>query len=113
MIELLMMLSLRVVVGVAGTKGPILHPLIAVDLVVLMSMNVRGGGVAEGRQRGGDEKQSDERSSDHRASHERVTGRLKIMHAYKQRRRITSPRLDSERNFDRRRAACGVPTDVW
>lgn len=50
MIKLLMMFALHVVIGVARAESTVLRSLIAVDLVVLMRVDVRGGGVAQGWQ---------------------------------------------------------------
>lgn len=71
MIKLLVMLAFRVVIGVARAESTVLHPLIAVDLVMLMRVDVRGSGVAQSWQRygkSGDEEQRNVRSNGHRAS---------------------------------------------
>lgn len=68
MIKLLMVLALRIVIGIAGAESTVLRPLIAVDFVVLMRVDVCGGGVAQGWQRYGkrdDEEQKSEWSADH------------------------------------------------
>lgn len=63
MIKFLMMFSLCVMICVAGTEGPVFHPLIAVDFVVLMSVNVRGGSVATGRDENGNKGQDKQRDT--------------------------------------------------
>lgn len=71
MIELLVVLALRVVFGIAGTESTVLRPFIAVDFIVLMRVDVRGGGVTQGWQRrgkGDNEEQRSEWSGGHRAS---------------------------------------------
>lgn len=71
MIKLLMVLALRIVIGIAGAESTVLHPLIAVDFVVLMRVDMRGGGVAQGWQRCGksdDEEQRSKWSAGHRVS---------------------------------------------
>lgn len=65
-----MVLALRVVVGITGAESTVLRPLIAVDFVVLVRVDMRGGGVAHGWQRchENDDEQRSEWSSGHRAS---------------------------------------------
>lgn len=94
MIELLVVLALRVMIGVAGAEGTVLRPFIAVGFVVLMRVDMRGGGVAQGGQRCGesdDEEQRSEWSDGHRASSGNggMVENKRACNVYGQRERIT------------------------